>query len=109
MSLTATRYKRGAKTMPVRVSDGIRTRDRRDHNPELYQLSYAHQAGSRKSSEVSASAHLALTDGAAPRAPNNSPRAHDLLLAKQRGQGAHCARPALDRAHGTLNLLGRHA
>jgi hypothetical protein len=26
-----------------RVSDGIRTRDRRDHNPELYQLSYAHQ------------------------------------------------------------------
>jgi hypothetical protein len=28
----------------VRVSDGIRTRDRRDHNPELYQLSYAHQA-----------------------------------------------------------------
>jgi hypothetical protein len=28
----------------LRVSDGIRTRDRRDHNPELYQLSYAHQA-----------------------------------------------------------------
>ena len=28
------------------VSDGIRTHDRRDHNPELYQLSYAHQAGS---------------------------------------------------------------
>jgi hypothetical protein len=26
------------------VSDGIRTRDRWDHNPELYQLSYAHQA-----------------------------------------------------------------
>ena len=25
------------------MSDGIRTRDRRDHNPELYQLSYAHQ------------------------------------------------------------------
>jgi hypothetical protein len=31
----------------VRVSDGIRTRDRRDHNPELYQLSYAHQARRR--------------------------------------------------------------
>jgi hypothetical protein len=29
----------------MRVSDGIRTRGRRDHNPELYQLSYAHQAG----------------------------------------------------------------
>ena len=27
----------------MRVSDGIRTRDRRDHNPELYQLSYAHR------------------------------------------------------------------
>jgi hypothetical protein len=26
------------------VSDGIRTRDRPDHNRELYQLSYAHQA-----------------------------------------------------------------
>jgi hypothetical protein len=28
----------------VRVSEGTRTPDRRDHNPELYQLSYAHQA-----------------------------------------------------------------
>jgi hypothetical protein len=26
------------------VSDGIRTRDRLDHNQELYQLSYAHRA-----------------------------------------------------------------
>ena len=26
------------------MSDGTRTRGRRDHNPELYQLSYAHQA-----------------------------------------------------------------
>ena len=24
------------------VDDGARTRDRRDHNPELYQLSYVH-------------------------------------------------------------------
>jgi hypothetical protein len=32
------------------VSDGIRTRDRRDHNPELYQLSYAHQADGQSSS-----------------------------------------------------------
>jgi hypothetical protein len=29
----------------LRVSDGIRTRDRLDHNQELYQLSYAHRAG----------------------------------------------------------------
>jgi hypothetical protein len=28
------------------VSDGTRTRDRLDHNQELYQLSYAHQAES---------------------------------------------------------------
>ncbi len=28
----------------VQVADGIRTRDRRDHNPELYQLSYRHRA-----------------------------------------------------------------
>ena len=27
----------------VRVSDGIRTHDRLDHNQELYQLSYAHR------------------------------------------------------------------
>jgi hypothetical protein len=26
-----------------RVSDGIRTHDRLDHNQELYQLSYAHR------------------------------------------------------------------
>ena len=26
------------------VSDGARTRDNRDHNPVLYQLSYAHHA-----------------------------------------------------------------
>jgi Binding-protein-dependent transport system inner membrane component len=28
----------------ARVADGIRTRDHRDHNPGLYQLSYRHQA-----------------------------------------------------------------
>ena len=36
-------------TAPQKVSDGIRTRDRRDHNPELYQLSYAHQASTESS------------------------------------------------------------
>ena len=30
----------------MRVSDGTRTRDRLDHNQELYQLSYAHRARS---------------------------------------------------------------
>ncbi len=32
------------KQATVKVSDGTRTRDRLDHNQELYQLSYAHQA-----------------------------------------------------------------
>ena len=27
------------------MADGIRTRDRRHHKPELYQLSYCHLAG----------------------------------------------------------------
>src|SRR5215204_5436150 len=34
-----------------RVSDGTRTRGRRDHNPELYQLSYAHQDGTEHSGD----------------------------------------------------------
>jgi hypothetical protein len=29
------------------VADGIRTRDHRDHNPGLYQLSYGHLAAVR--------------------------------------------------------------
>ena len=36
-----------AGLQPVRVSDGTRTRDRLDHNQELYQLSYAHHAAAR--------------------------------------------------------------
>ena len=51
----------------VRVSDEIRTRDRRDHNPELYQLSYAHRgvvqgtSGQRRNSgsSVGVQAHAA--------------------------------------------------
>jgi hypothetical protein len=31
----------------VRVSDGTRTRDRLDHNQELYLLSYAHHVAGR--------------------------------------------------------------
>ena len=34
------------KQPAVKVSDGTRTRDRLDHNQELYQLSYAHQGRS---------------------------------------------------------------
>ena len=32
------------RSAALRVSDGTRTRDRLDHNQELYQLSYAHHA-----------------------------------------------------------------
>ncbi len=32
----------GKPRIEVGVSDGVRTRDRWSHNPELYQLSYAH-------------------------------------------------------------------
>lgn len=32
-------------TLVKGVADGSRTRDRRDHNAELYQLSYSHLAG----------------------------------------------------------------
>jgi hypothetical protein len=31
----------------MKVSDGTRTRDRLDHNQELYLLSYAHHAAGR--------------------------------------------------------------
>src|SRR5436305_9934362 len=34
---------------PARVADGIRTRDHRDHNPGLYQLSYRHRAQAQDS------------------------------------------------------------
>jgi hypothetical protein len=36
------------------VSDGTRTRDRLDHNQELYQLSYAHQGGSHGTRRLAA-------------------------------------------------------
>jgi hypothetical protein len=41
-------YAPGSRELAVsrefaRVSDGIRTHDRLDHNQELYQLSYAHR------------------------------------------------------------------
>jgi hypothetical protein len=34
---------------PKGVADGTRTRDRRHHKPELYQLSYCHHATSKSS------------------------------------------------------------
>ena len=33
--------------MSVGVSDGARTRDNRDHNPVLYQLSYTHHGAAK--------------------------------------------------------------
>src|SRR5262245_54729842 len=37
-----------------RVADGTRTRDHRDHNPGLYQLSYRHRAADKDSAGESA-------------------------------------------------------
>ena len=49
------------------VSDGTRTRGRRDHNPELYQLSYAHQADCE--ANLAARGPLRRRQDAGPRAP----------------------------------------
>ena len=66
---------------PTRVSDGTRTRDRLDHNQELYQLSYAHHAMREESSD--ASGLIALLAGQLPfcqgqalarRKPTRAPR-----------------------------------
>lgn len=35
------------------MSDGIRTRDRLDHNQELYQLSYAHRVSDKSTGQES--------------------------------------------------------
>jgi hypothetical protein len=39
---------RSARGFSLRVSDGTRTRDRLDHNQELYRLSYAHRGASAR-------------------------------------------------------------
>jgi hypothetical protein len=52
----------------VRVSDGTRTRDRRDHNPELYQLSYAHQARQGQSTNAPTAASARWSGGRSARA-----------------------------------------
>jgi hypothetical protein len=38
----------GATLAPLGVRDGNRTRDTRDHNPVLYQLSYSHRNNERQ-------------------------------------------------------------
>ena len=56
------------------MSDGTRTRGRRDHNPELYQLSYAHQArrsiaairGADSREAMRVMVHLTFDDGPDP-------------------------------------------
>ncbi len=51
-----------AEPFLLKVSDGTRTRDRLDHNQELYQLSYAHRAGS----------NVAVVGGGPQRLPRQS-------------------------------------
>jgi hypothetical protein len=43
------------------VADGIRTRDHRDHNPGLYQLSYRHHARDRIAASIRASRSEGIT------------------------------------------------
>ena len=62
----------------VGVKDGIRTRDRRDHNPELYQLSYLH--------------HRSPREGASRiEAPPTQPTQKDTTHARGRHHGAGAA------------------
>ena len=43
LRVLAGHMKRPRRCRGLGVSDGARTRDNRDHNPVLYQLSYTHQ------------------------------------------------------------------
>jgi hypothetical protein len=55
------------------VSDGTRTRDRLDHNQELYQLSYAHQAARpprRPRSNLRAAGRPSVIYGVGDRVPS---------------------------------------
>ena len=74
---------RGLQRVPLQgVADGIRTRDHRDHNPGLYQLSYRHRAipfppkASLRSSQVPLCADRVRGDhGSGPTCSRNrSPR-----------------------------------
>ena len=56
------------------MSDGTRTRDRRDHNPELYQLSYAHREGLESSNGLSPVTPAAPVRGSAPECNRNAPQ-----------------------------------
>ena len=56
------------------MSDGTRTRDRLDHNQELYQLSYAHQARPNLAAERSRGRLIASTVELAPVAPDGPGR-----------------------------------
>lgn len=59
------------------MSEGTRTPDRRDHNPELYQLSYAHR-GSLESSSGFAAGRLLMPTRPEPanRAAGFTPNPH---------------------------------
>jgi hypothetical protein len=47
------------------VADGTRTRDHRDHNPGLYQLSYRHRGADRIARRFPGSLGVAALTGAA--------------------------------------------
>jgi hypothetical protein len=60
------------------VDDGARTHDRRDHNPELYQLSYVHHRQPRNKRDPDALRHPG--DGAPGRTRTCDPRLRRPML-----------------------------
>src|SRR5688572_15841259 len=81
-----------ARVTNVGASDGIRTRDGRNHNPGLYQLSYARHRGPRK---LYRSAAAGAPDGApgGTRTPDRRIRNPLLYPAELRAHGEICAAP----------------
>src|SRR5688572_600049 len=81
-----------ARVTNVGASDGIRTRDGRNHNPGLYQLSYARHRGPRK---LYRNANAGAPDGApgGTRTPDRRIRNPLLYPAELRAHGENRAAP----------------
>jgi hypothetical protein len=80
------------------VSDGTRTRDRLDHNQELYQLSYAHHCALR----VTWYAAFAAAGRAEGRGGRSRPTAHSPSLSP-----TPPAAPSLPIVSGSMPSLSR--
>jgi hypothetical protein len=79
------------------VSDGIRTHDRRDHNPELYQLSYAHRGATESTSGCATPSLVRVPRAGRHAAPGHRDAPNDVDVG--------CPRCGQSRPHGSP--LGR--